>query len=56
MYKITYTNGYVRYSKHPYGRKNVKGKPRDVLESMEVDIEDDNDDDFNGHWLFGGYN
>lgn len=40
MYKITYTNGYVRYSTRKYGNFRVKNKPDEILKSEEI-IEDD---------------
>lgn len=44
MYKITYKNGYVRYSTHQYGRYGVKTKPDEILKSEEI-IEDDDKHD-----------
>ena len=52
MYKITYDNGYVRYSKHQYGKFGLKGKPGDVVKSEEVINEENGCPD--GHWLFSG--
>lgn len=40
MYKITYTNGYIRYSIHKYGRYDARKKPEDVLKSEPIKDED----------------
>lgn len=36
MYKITYKNGYVRYSIYQYGGYRVKNPPQDILKSEYI--------------------
>lgn len=36
MYKITYKNGYVRYSIHQYGRYGAKNIPQDILKTEYI--------------------
>lgn len=43
MYKITYKNGYIRYSRFKYGSYRTKTKPSDVLVSEEIEEKEKNE-------------
>lgn len=45
MYKITYKNGYIRYSKFPYGSYKTKNQTDEIFSSEKIIEEDKNKED-----------